>query len=135
MVERFGTVSRSLDEDFELLADLRLAHVIGEALRAQCALDGVFLRRGGRWRDDAFAGLESELVVSIMGIFPVVRAVSGRASSAPVVGHPFADQRLAERQQRRSEKESDETEDEHAAEDADDDQQQRLRSGTRSVPA
>ena len=53
VVERFLALARGLDEDFELLADLLLAHVFGELARAQRALVAFLLRRGGCPRDQA----------------------------------------------------------------------------------
>ena len=53
VVERFAALPRRLDEDRELLADLFLADVLGEAARAQRALDDFFLHAGDLAADHA----------------------------------------------------------------------------------
>ena len=62
VVERLAAVARGLDEDLELLADLGLAHVFGQALGAQRALDRVFLAVGGLGGDQALGGGGAQLV-------------------------------------------------------------------------
>ena len=46
MIEGFAAAARGLDEEVELLAHLGLADVLGQALGAQCPLEGIFGARG-----------------------------------------------------------------------------------------
>ena len=63
VVHRLAAPLRSADEDRELLARLRLADVFGEPLRSQCALDRLFVGRGG----DAAHDASSKLALSAIG--------------------------------------------------------------------
>lgn len=56
MIERFRTALGRLDENLELAAHLFLADVFVELARSQRALEGFFVRRDGRGRDDALSG-------------------------------------------------------------------------------
>ena len=53
VVERLAALPRRADEDLELLARLRLADVLGEALRPQRPLDRFLVRRRRRGADHA----------------------------------------------------------------------------------
>ncbi len=54
VIERLAPLARSGDEDLHLLADLGLAHVLGQPLRTQRALHRLFVGRCGLTGDDAF---------------------------------------------------------------------------------
>ena len=59
MVQRLGALLGRADEDLQLLARLGLAHVVGQALRAQRALDGLFVGRRGRGAEHAARRFEA----------------------------------------------------------------------------
>jgi hypothetical protein len=77
MVERLRAFLGGTDEDFELLAGLRLADVFIEQFRAQGTLDRLFLRRAGGGADDALGRCGGEVV----GLDPC-RGLSVKGSGA-----------------------------------------------------
>ena len=87
MVERFAAHFRRADEDFELLARLHLADVFRQPLRAQRALDRLFVGRRRRCAEDApcgfeVVGLDRHAGLSTAGTtHPVVAGMRGRHCS------------------------------------------------------
>jgi len=56
VIKRFAALPGGGDEDFQLAADLFLAHVFVQLLGAQCALHRLFMVRHRRGGDDALFG-------------------------------------------------------------------------------
>jgi hypothetical protein len=121
VIERVAALPGRFDEDRQLLANLRLADVIGQASGPQRALDRFFLG-GFRLGRDQPVHRNAAKVVGLDHRGDLLRGVadfaSACASHSRIRTCPSAS-RVGPKEQ------ADEAEDQHAAKDADDDQQQR----------